>query len=118
MQDAARSRRAATSSSKVTKWLSGGEVAETDIAAVISSWTGIPLTKLVESERDNLLRLGDELHRCGGEVADRGAESAFGGGLACACAPACASAPRGRAAQVWRVGRGRVPVPEVGGLGG
>lgn len=36
---------------------------ESDIASVISSWTGIPLTKLVASERDSLLRLGDELHR-------------------------------------------------------
>ncbi|EFJ41834.1 hypothetical protein VOLCADRAFT_40352, partial [Volvox carteri f. nagariensis] len=41
----------------------GGEVTEADIASVISSWTGIPLTKLVASERDSLLRLGNELHR-------------------------------------------------------
>ncbi len=38
---------------------------EADIATVISSWTGIPLTKLVATERDSLLKLGDELHRQG-----------------------------------------------------
>ncbi len=42
---------------------SRGEVSESDIAGVISSWTGIPLTKLVESERDKLLQLTDELHK-------------------------------------------------------
>lgn len=34
-----------------------GEVSESDIAGVISNWTGIPLTKLVESERDKVGRL-------------------------------------------------------------
>lgn len=38
------------------------EVVEADVARVISQWTGIPLTKLVESEADKLLHLGDELH--------------------------------------------------------
>ncbi|GIL90720.1 hypothetical protein Vretimale_15810 [Volvox reticuliferus] len=38
-------------------------VAEGDIAAVISRWTGIPVTKLVASERERLLGLQDELHR-------------------------------------------------------
>jgi hypothetical protein len=33
------------------------------MARVISRWTGIPLTKLVESERDKLLHLGQELHK-------------------------------------------------------
>lgn len=33
---------------------SGGEVTEPDVALVISAWTGIPLTKLVESEVDRV----------------------------------------------------------------
>jgi ATP-dependent Clp protease ATP-binding subunit ClpB len=39
------------------------EVTEADIAEIISKWTGIPLTKLVETEREKLLYLEDELHR-------------------------------------------------------
>ena len=39
------------------------EVTEDEIAEVVSRWTGIPLQKLVESERDKLLRLPEELHR-------------------------------------------------------
>lgn len=39
------------------------EVTETDIADIISKWTGIPVTKLVASERSKLLGLSDELHK-------------------------------------------------------
>ena len=39
------------------------EVGEEEIAEVISSWTGIPVSKLVESEREKLLRLPEILHR-------------------------------------------------------
>jgi ATP-dependent Clp protease ATP-binding subunit ClpB len=39
------------------------EVTEADIAEVISKWTGIPISKLVESEKEKLLQLEDELHR-------------------------------------------------------
>ncbi len=39
------------------------EVGEEEIAEVVSKWTGIPLTKLVETERERLLSLGDILHR-------------------------------------------------------
>lgn len=39
------------------------EVTESDIAEIISKWTGIPLSKLVESEMQKLLQLEDELHR-------------------------------------------------------
>ncbi len=39
------------------------EVDEEDIAEVVSRWTGIPVAKLVEGEREKLLRLGDHLHR-------------------------------------------------------
>ena len=38
------------------------EVVESDIAEIISKWTGIPLSKLVESEKEKLLHLEDELH--------------------------------------------------------
>jgi len=39
------------------------EVTEADIAEVISKWTGIPISKLIESEKEKLLQLEDELHR-------------------------------------------------------
>ena len=39
------------------------EVTEEEIAAVVSKWTGIPVSKLVESEKEKLLRLPDILHR-------------------------------------------------------
>eukprot|EP00955_Chlamydomonas_euryale_P063933 358816-Chlamydomonas_euryale.AAC.4 len=39
------------------------DVAEGDIAKVVSRWTGIPITKLVASEREKLLHLTDELHK-------------------------------------------------------
>jgi ATP-dependent Clp protease ATP-binding subunit ClpB len=39
------------------------EVTEADIAEIISKWTGIPVSKLVESEMQKLLQLEAELHR-------------------------------------------------------
>ncbi|TAE46128.1 MAG: ATP-dependent chaperone ClpB [Bacteroidetes bacterium] len=39
------------------------EVDAEDIAEIISRWTGIPVAKMVEGERQKLLRLEDELHR-------------------------------------------------------
>jgi ATP-dependent Clp protease ATP-binding subunit ClpB len=39
------------------------EVTESDIAEIISKWTGIPISKLVESEMQKLLHLEEELHR-------------------------------------------------------
>lgn len=38
------------------------EVSEEEIAEVISRWAGIPLTKLLEGEREKLLKLDDVLH--------------------------------------------------------
>ena len=38
------------------------EVTSEEIAAIVSRWTGIPVTKLVEGEREKLLRLKDTLH--------------------------------------------------------
>nr|MCH9671714.1 AAA family ATPase [Gammaproteobacteria bacterium] len=37
-------------------------VSEDEIAEVISKWTGIPLTKMLEGERERLLRMEDALH--------------------------------------------------------
>ena len=39
------------------------EVDSEDIADVVSRWTGIPVSKMMQSERDKLLHLEDELHR-------------------------------------------------------
>ena len=39
------------------------EVTADDIAEVVSRWTGIPVTRMMQSERDKLLHLEDELHR-------------------------------------------------------
>jgi ATP-dependent Clp protease ATP-binding subunit ClpB len=39
------------------------KVSEEEIARIISRWTGIPVAKLTESERNKTLHLDDELHR-------------------------------------------------------
>jgi ATP-dependent Clp protease ATP-binding subunit ClpB len=39
------------------------EVTEDEIADIVSRWTGIPVTRLVEGEREKLLRLEEILHR-------------------------------------------------------
>ena len=39
------------------------EVTADDIAEVVSRWTGIPVTKMMQSEREKLLHLEDELHK-------------------------------------------------------
>lgn len=39
------------------------EVSEEEIAQVVSRWTGVPVTKLMEGEKEKLLHLGDELHK-------------------------------------------------------
>ena len=39
------------------------EVTEEEIAEVVSKWTGIPVSKLVESEKEKLLRLPEILHK-------------------------------------------------------
>lgn len=39
------------------------EVTAEDIAGVVGRWTGIPVTKLIASERDKLLHLEEELHK-------------------------------------------------------
>ena len=39
------------------------EVTAEDIAEVVSRWTGIPVTKMLQSEREKLLHLEEELHK-------------------------------------------------------
>ena len=39
------------------------EVTAEDIAEVVSRWTGIPVTRMLQSERDKLLHLEEELHK-------------------------------------------------------
>ncbi len=49
-----------------TVWSSGcstGEATGQDVAAVVSRWTGIPVTSITQGEREKLLALEGELHR-------------------------------------------------------
>ncbi|HAN18067.1 MAG: ATP-dependent chaperone ClpB [Bacteroidetes bacterium GWC2_33_15] len=39
------------------------EVGSEDVAEVVAKWTGIPVSKMLQSEKDKLLRLEDELHK-------------------------------------------------------
>ncbi|AMO19280.1 ATP-dependent chaperone ClpB [Flavobacterium columnare] len=39
------------------------EVTQDDIAEVVAKWTGIPVVKMLQSEREKLLKLEDELHK-------------------------------------------------------
>ena len=39
------------------------EVDAEDIADVVSRWTGIPVSKMLQSEKEKLLHLEDELHQ-------------------------------------------------------
>ncbi|MBF2709683.1 ATP-dependent chaperone ClpB [Flavobacterium soyangense] len=39
------------------------EVTREDIAEVVAKWTGIPVTKMLQGEREKLLKLEDELHK-------------------------------------------------------
>jgi ATP-dependent Clp protease ATP-binding subunit ClpB len=61
-------RKLAAEETSLTSHQNGGrrllkeEVDEEDIAEVVSRWTGIPVSKLVEGEREKLLRLADHLH--------------------------------------------------------
>jgi ATP-dependent Clp protease ATP-binding subunit ClpB len=43
--------------------LSREQVTEADIAEIVAKWTGIPVNRLLESERQKLLRLEDHLHQ-------------------------------------------------------
>ena len=39
------------------------EVTPEDIAKVVSTWTGIPVARMLQTERDKLLRMEDEIHK-------------------------------------------------------
>ena len=54
---------ARTAASRGGESLLREEVVEEEIAKIISQWTGIPLTKLVEGEREKLLHLEEILHQ-------------------------------------------------------
>src|SRR5881398_1298141 len=49
-------------SAKTKKRLLQEEVTEEDIAEVVSSWTGIPVSRLQEGEREKLVKLEEHLH--------------------------------------------------------
>lgn len=49
--------------SKEAQGLVHDKVTEEEIAKIISRWTGIPVTKLNESERSKVLHLDDEIHK-------------------------------------------------------
>ncbi len=48
---------------QTTKTLIKEEVTSEDIAEVISKWTGIPIKKMLQAEREKLLHLEEELHK-------------------------------------------------------
>ncbi|MCM1265922.1 MAG: ATP-dependent chaperone ClpB [Candidatus Gastranaerophilales bacterium] len=48
---------------KVTNQLLKEEIDEDDIAEIVSKWTGIPVSKLIESEMEKLLKMEDYLHK-------------------------------------------------------
>ncbi len=52
----------AASASKGETSLIKEEVTNEDIAEVVAKWTGIPVTKMLQSDREKLLRLEEELH--------------------------------------------------------
>jgi ATP-dependent Clp protease ATP-binding subunit ClpB len=51
-----------TTENKSTQRLLRNRVTDKEIARIISQWTGIPITKMMESERDKLLHIEDALH--------------------------------------------------------
>ena len=53
---------AANESAERTESLINEEVTPEEIAEIVSRWTGVPVTRLVEGEREKLLRLEDILH--------------------------------------------------------
>ena len=53
----------ASSHDVVEKQLLRNKVTEDEIAEVVAKWTGIPVTKMLEGERDKLMRMEDALHQ-------------------------------------------------------
>ena len=54
---------AAAEKDKSARTMLRDKVTADEIARIVSRWTGIPVTRLMESEREKLLHLDDELHR-------------------------------------------------------
>lgn len=48
---------------EIKKTLLRDEVSEDEIANIVAKWTGIPVAKLMASEKEKLLHLADELHK-------------------------------------------------------
>ncbi|MDX5297406.1 MAG: AAA family ATPase, partial [Gammaproteobacteria bacterium] len=48
---------------KVEHTLLRNRVTDEEVAEVVSKWTGIPVSKMLEGERDKLMRMEDELHK-------------------------------------------------------
>ncbi len=63
IEEQLRQAKEAASASGSQRRLVKNEVDEEDIAEVVSRWTGIPVSKLMESEKQKLLQLGQWLHQ-------------------------------------------------------
>ncbi|SDT93971.1 ATP-dependent chaperone ClpB [Halopseudomonas salegens] len=61
--DLERSQQMAEQHSKGENQLLRSKVTDEEIAEVVSKWTGIPVSKMLEGERDKLLRMEDALHK-------------------------------------------------------
>ncbi|CAA0084430.1 Chaperone protein ClpB [BD1-7 clade bacterium] len=55
--------KAEASGEKETNKLLRNRVTDEEIAEIVSKWTGIPVTKMMEGDRDKLLRMEDMLHK-------------------------------------------------------
>lgn len=63
LEKALKDQEAALSEKQGSKKLLREEVTEDEIAEIVSRWTGIPVTRLVEGEKEKLLRLDSILHQ-------------------------------------------------------
>ena len=52
-----------THTATIVKKSGSGQIGENEIAEVVSKWTGIPVTKLTEGEKEKLVHLEDILHK-------------------------------------------------------
>ncbi|SEN37655.1 ATP-dependent Clp protease ATP-binding subunit ClpB [bacterium A37T11] len=62
-QDKVEKLKAELEEKQVTGRMLKEEVTAEDVAGVVSRWTGIPVTRMVQSEREKLLHLEEELHK-------------------------------------------------------
>ncbi len=63
LEEELKSKEAVTASGVTSGRLLREEVTEEEIADIVSRWTGIPVTRLVEGEREKLLKLDEILHK-------------------------------------------------------